>query len=815
MNTITAGEIAASVGGSISGDREFRINQVLIDSRRLLQPGNTVFFAIRGERNDGHRYIPELFHKGVRCFVSEEAFNMVDYPGATFILVRNSSLALQEFAASLRAKYKGKVVAVTGSNGKTIIKEWIWQCLSPIKRVFRSPMSYNSQVGVPLSLIFMDMDAELAIIEAGISMPGEMQKLEPIILPNIGILSNIGSAHLVNFTGRDQLIDEKLRLFVHASELIYCRDDESLHQAVTSRLPGVKPVHWGIHPEARYRIETIQQGNSTQLHITGKRSVRAEISFTDKASVENACHVLVFLLHSGVPEDSVIHALGRLEPVEMRMEILRGINGCTLINDVYNSDLLSLSNALDYLNEQHRHSGKTLIVSDILQSGRDKAELYRDLAGLVQQKGIEKVIAIGPDLSAHSASFNANTRFFHSTGEFLGQIETMPFRNEAILIKGSRSFHFELISRALQEKTHRTVMQIDLSALISNFRYFKSLLKPGTRLMAMVKALSYGSGGHEIASVLQYHKADYLAVAFTDEGVSLRQNGITLPIMVMNPGINDFTLLAGYNLEPEIYSFDILNELLAYLRKTGQRGFPVHIKLETGMHRLGFRYNDIEQLAGLINASPIRIRSVFSHLAAAEDPQEDDFTLAQIALYKKGVNLTRQLTGQDFLCHILNSSGIERFPEAQFDMVRLGIGLYGIGTVSPEKLTEVSSLRTTITQIHELKEGDTVGYGRRGKVTGIMQIAVIPVGYADGLPRRLGNGVGKFILNRHIAPVFGSICMDMCMIDVTGIPAAVGDTVTVFGPEWSVRKIAEMAGTIPYEILTGVSERVKRVYYQE
>ena len=656
---------------------------------------------------------------------------------------------------------------------------------------------------------------KLRLMEAGISKPGEMDKLEKIIRPDTGIITNLGAAHQENFSSLKQKAEEKLLLFRDSENIIYCSDYPEITEIILKMYPSKNLLSWGKAGDPDYLISTIKDGNTSMIKVQGQCRCSFQIPFRDSASVENAVHVFVFLHSSGYSTDFIVSALEKLEPVAMRMEILKGLNDCTIINDSYNSDLVSLSNAIDFLNLQQQHNKKTLILSDILQSGKPAEMLYREVASIIKTGGVDNLIGIGKDIASYRKYFGNNSDFFPDTGSFLREYDLSRFRNEAVLLKGSRSFRFELISSALQEKAHRTVMEIDLNALVHNYQFYKSLLRPKTRLMAMVKAFSYGSGGYEIASILQYHKVDYLAVAFTDEGVSLRKNGIRIPVMVMNPEKNDFPLLTANRLEPEIYNFRILSSFRKYLLENGISSYPVHIKIDTGMHRLGFQTKDTESLCMELRESPFKVVSVFSHLAAADEPALDEFSRRQIADFRGAAEKIRAAVKEDFMRHILNSAGIERFPEAGFEMVRLGIGLYGVSSFMQDKLQEVSGFKTRVAQIMEVAEGESIGYGRKGGISGRGRIATLPVGYADGLPRSLGNGKASFLLNEKLVPTVGNICMDMCMVDISNVEAREGDEVEIFGKHLPVSNLAAAADTIPYEILTNISARVKRIYYRE
>jgi Alr-MurF fusion protein len=807
-------EIAEITQGELSGVDCF-IDNVSIDSRKIFNLKKTIFFAIRGQRNDGHDYIQELYLKGVRSFLVENLPLNQDYSDAGFVLCNDSLQALQSFATKIRKEFKGQLVGVTGSNGKTILKEWIFQALNQSIRLVRSPLSYNSQVGVPLSVFLLDEQYDLAVMEAGISMPGEMDKLQRILQPEIGIFTNIGDSHQENFESLEQKVSEKIKLFKDAEVLIYSRDHTLVHAAMSSLSEKVKTISWGKDENSDYKYNTISIQGKTVFNIE-KDGEKFSISnrFNDSASIENLMHLFVFLHFKAYDPDFIQIISDKLERVGMRMELLKGMNNCTIINDSYNSDFISLSNALDVLNNQNQHKTKRLILSDILQSGREE-ELYKEVASLIASKGIDKFIGVGAGLNKFKHLFPPEAEFFYNTRELSDHLSYVNFKDEAILLKGSREFQFELISRVLEEKTHRTVLEINLTSLVENYQYFKSLVPKETMVMAMVKAFSYGSGGYEIANVLQYNKVDYLAVAFADEGVLLRKNGIHLPIMVMNPEKNDFFLMTEYRLEPEIYGFRILEDFNSYIEKSGMTDYPIHIKVDTGMKRLGFAIDDAEIISVFLKKTSLKIKSVFTHLSSADEEKHDDFTHKQVADFKVFCHKLSDLSEQKFLMHVLNSAGVERFAEYSFDMVRLGIGLYGISSTKQASLNEVSSFKTRIAQIRRVNNNETIGYNRKGTVERPSRIATLPVGYADGLPRILSNGRGSLKINNKFAPIVGNICMDMTMVDVTDILCEEGDEVLIFGKGFSVTELSKSAGTIPYEILTGISQRVKRIYYQD
>jgi alanine racemase len=817
MYIYTLSHISEIVSGSLSGDEGYQVMRFSIDSRTLSNPVNTAFIALRGDRHDGHIFIPELISSGVKVFLVDQNYHLPKTEKkVNWIIVKDTLDALQSLAYWHRKQSKAKVIGITGSNGKTIVKEWIYQSLRNNLRVFRSPRSYNSQVGVPLSVLMIRENDQVAVLEAGISKMGEMVRLEKIISPEIVIITNIGEAHQENFLSPKVKLIEKTKLLKRSKTIIYCRDHEEIHKILRQEFPDKKFVCWGGNQDADFRVSSVinlKEGISFKL--TAKSENSFIIPFHDHASFENAMHVAVFLFQSGYSDEFVRNALSELEPVEMRLEILKGIQSSTLISDTYNSDLASLANALDLLLQQMQHKRRTLILSDILQSGRSDEDLYSEVATMLMEKEVGRFIGIGPSLMKMRELFPANSLFFPDTESFLRSTAMLSIRNEAVLIKGARKFGFERISRELQFRTHQTLLEINMNAMVQNLNFYRGLLKPGTGIMAMVKAFSYGSGSFEIANLLQFHKVNYLAVAYIDEGIDLRIKGITLPIMVMNPESGNYKSLIEYNLQPEIYGFEGLKELRSFLEKNDIVDYPVHIKLDTGMHRLGFFETELEQLARDLNSGHFNVVSVFSHLVGSDEAEHDNFTREQIALFRKMAGILKQLISGDFMMHILNSAGIERFADDQMNMVRLGIGLYGVSGNFSGNLVEVSTFKTCISQVRELEGGTTIGYSRKGRLKARRTIATLPVGYADGLPRSLGNGKGHFLVAGKPSPTVGNICMDMCMVDITGSNAKTGDEVIIFGKNHPVYKIASAAGTIPYEILTGISERVKRIYYQE
>lgn len=826
-------EITAIVKGEIAAPgHDAEISELIIDSRKVIFPASSLFFAIKGGRRDGHAFVDEAYRKGIRNFIVSD-LPLQEFPGANIIRVPDVLIAMQTLAAHHRSRFNIPVVGITGSNGKTIVKEWLNQLLAEDFKITRSPRSYNSQVGVPLSVWQMSAGSELCLFEAGISQPGEMERLQRVIRPTIGIFTNIGDAHAEGFLDEKQKIREKLRLFTSVDVLIFCLDYAGINDGVNNLLRQTKAgsadpfeiFSWSRVSDARLRVSAINKDRgATEIFAEYKgEKITITIPFTDEASIENAIHCWCVLLHLGTTHQEIARRMAQLHPVAMRLELKNGSNNTSIINDSYSADLSSLKIALDFLSQQHQHTRKSVILTDFLESGMKEKELYESIARSLREHGIDRFIGIGPVISRNRDAFRgtgadaggARSEFFSSVEEFALQFRRMQFENETILLKGARVFELEQVDAMLEKQTHQTVLEINLDAVLHNLRTYQRLLKPSTRIMAMVKAFSYGSGSYEIASVLQFNKVDYLAVAYTDEGVALRKGGITLPIMVMNPEEASFAALIDHNLEPEIYSPALLWNFASYLEKEGLSQFPVHIELETGMNRLGFAEGELDALLAGLKDKTFKVQTVFSHLVASEDPAHDSFTARQADLFTAMSGRIIAALGYPVIRHLLNTSGVSRHPSFQFDMVRLGIGLYGIDRALTD-LREVSTLRSSIAQVKTLHPGETVGYGRSGTVQREARIATVRIGYADGYPRALGNGIGKMLVRGKEAPTVGNICMDMTMIDVSGIPGAgEGDEVIIFGNGLPVADVAARAGTIAYEILTGVSQRVKRVYFHE
>ena len=828
MTVYTLTEIASIIHGQLFQPgltTDCQIRYLSFDSRTILSGKETLFFALKNERNDGHRYITDALNKGVSSFVVTQLPNEDNkLPAASYILVKDTLDALQCLASYHRKRFSYPVTAITGSNGKTLVKEWLAEILGTQLHVVRSPRSYNSQIGNPLSVWLMDNSFDLALFEAGISKPGEMAKLEAILQPDRGIFTHLGNAHLENFSSPEELVSEKVKLFVNCQMIVYCKDFDLVHQALSKIAYSRNPrfFRWSVKEKVDLQILSKEcSSQSTLIKALYKEEIiTLQIPFTDGAHIENAIHCWAYLLATGFQPGGFEERFLHLSTVSMRLEIKKGVNGCAIIDDSYNSDTASLINALDFLDQQN-DAGKlhsTLILSDILQSGKNPELLYREIAEYIRLRNINRMICIGQEISRYHEFFQVKElKFFPNTEEFLLHFHESDYRDELILLKGARNFRFDRISSLLQEKKHQTVMEINLSAMVHNLNHYRQQLSPDTKLMAMVKAFSYGTGSVEVARILQFRRVDYLAVAIADEGIELRNAGIELPIIVMNPEEHSFSSMIENRLEPNIYRFPLLRSFDEALKKSAVTNFPVHIKIDTGMKRLGF--DSPAEIAKLISyiqeRDTLYIRSVFSHLAVSEDPSADIFTLQQFELFRE---LSQPITsGFDYkiLLHILNSAGIERFPEMQLDMVRLGIGLYGASSWQSAQLKNVATLKSTISQIKMVLPGETVGYGRNFVGERLTRIAIIPIGYADGFSRRLGNGVGSVIVKGQTAPIVGTVCMDMCMADVTDIVCQEDDTVLIFGEGQSVSKVADWMGTIPYEVLTTIGQRVKRIYFEE
>ena len=815
-------EIASVIGAKRIGNHPAHIDWILTDSRSLCFPEETLFFALKTKRNDGHKYIADLYERGVRNFVVGTLTTEPEsYPDANFLVVGSPLKALQRLASRHREQFQVPVVGITGSNGKTIVKEWLYQILSPERIITRSPRSYNSQIGVPLSVWMMNEHTELGIFEAGISEMGEMEALKPIIQPTIGVLTNIGGAHQENFTSLQDKCMEKLQLFKDCDVIVYNGDNELISSCVSKSLFTAREIAWSTKDNERpLFIESIQKddtGTTIKYRYLGFFK-EYRIPFIDDASIENSLHCLAVALYLMVSPEDIAERMLHLEPIAMRLEVKEGKNGCILINDSYNSDFASLDIALDFMSRrtEDKERTRTLILSDILETGQSGKLLYRQVAELVHSRGVNRIIGVGEEISASASRFEIEKNFFRSTSELIESGILSTLKNEVVLIKGARMFHFDQITDLLELKVHETILEINLNALTDNLNFYRNKLKPETKMVCMVKASAYGAGSFEIAKTLEDHRVDYLAVAVADEGADLRKAGIGSSIIIMNPEVTAFKTMFDYRLEPEVYSFHLLEELIKAAEREGATNCPIHIKIDTGMHRLGFDPADMPRLIErLKRQSAVIPRSVFSHLVGSDAERFDAFTRHQIETFEQAAAELQAGFSHKILRHICNTAGIQRYPGAQFDMVRLGIGLYGIDPFTNQMLHNVTTLKTTILQIHDVPADETVGYSRKGVLNRNSRIAALPIGYADGLNRHLGNGKGYCLVNGQKAPYVGNICMDVCMIDVTDIDCKEGDKAIIFGDELPVTVLSDILDTIPYEILTSVSERVKRVYYQD
>lgn len=805
-------------------DVEREVNVLLTDSRSLTYPDNSLFFAITTPNNDGHRYIRELYDRGVKAFcVTRIPDNMDDVSDASFLVVGDVTKALHTIARYHRTRFDIPVIGITGSRGKTTVKEFLYQLLGEKFNIVRSPRSYNSQIGVPLSIWEMNTDTQLAIIEAGISRHNEMTALESIIKPTIGIITNIDTDHSDGFLSMEQKCREKAALLRDCPCVVYCADNTMISDAVNTTCHADVEIGWSMSDaESPLFISSVEEhdGRTAITYSYLREESRFELNFTGTSNIQNALHCLAVMLYLGCPADEIAEKMSRLVTVGTRMNVIEGVNDCMLIYDSYTSDLHSLAPAIDFMSRRHTKARTaTLILSDVMHETLPPAKLYQAVAHLARQRGIDRVIGIGTEFMRNSRYFSADDQFYPDTAAFLASVSPGDFDHELILIKGAPGFNFGSIADMLEARQHETVLEVNLDSVVHNFNMFRAMVRPTTGVICMVKASGYGAGSYELAKTLQSQGAAYLAVAVLDEGVDLRRAGITMPIMVLNPKVVNYRTLFAYNLEPEIFSFDILNEIIREGEKYGITDYPVHIKLDTGMHRLGFLEKDIPELIDILrHQKVIRPASIFSHLAAADNPAMDDYTMEQFDLFDRCCDKIQSAFRYHIMRHILNSTGISRFPAHQHDMVRLGICLYGIPTMddgSQDGLRQVSSLTTTIISIKEWPAGTTIGYNRNGLVSRTSRIATIPVGYADGINRHLGNGGMQVLINGVRCPSIGNVCMDACMIDVTEADCKVGDRVEIFGDNIPVQEIANTLDTIPYEVLTSVSSRVKRIYYRE
>lgn len=814
----------AEILHSLIPEHSYPVSILLTDSRSLLYPEQSIFFALRTSTGNGHNYIEHLYTQGVRSFVVDhKPEKAADMPEAAWIVVPDVLKALQTLAQYHRNLFSIPLIGITGSRGKTSVKECIYALLHDDFNIVRSPRSYNSQIGVPLSIWELNSDTQLAIIEAGISRTGEMTQLQPIINPTIGIITNIGPEHSDGFDSQEQKCDEKLLLMQGCSTIIYNSDDTTVNDAVKRAAFNARHFSWSVNdPSATLYISEITKSDcsTTITYRFNGIDNTINIPVNTEPEIQNAIHALAALLCLGIPAATIASRFPVLPRVSTRLDVMEGVNGSMVIYDSYTCDAHSLLSALDFMHRRRTASRTaTVILSDMMHESAPADTIYSELARMLNIYGITRFIGIGEEISQHKRYFSENARFFSSTQQFINTVSASDFSNELILVKGAPQFHFSSICDMLELRRVETVLDVNLDAIVHNFNMFRAMVRPTTGIVCMVKASGYGAGSYELAKTLQSQGAAYLAVAVLDEGVDLRRAGITMPIMVMNPRVVDYKMLFECNLEPEIYSFDMLEEIIHEGERYGISEFPVHIKIDSGMHRLGFLEQDMDVLAKrLRNQRVVKAASVFSHLACADEPAQDDYTRMQFSVFDRCCQLLMKGLPYPIKRHILNSTGISRFPEYQYDLVRLGICLYGIPTMndgSQDALVPVSALHTSIISIKEWDAGTTIGYNRKGVLTRPSRIATIPMGYADGINRHLGNGNMKVWINGHLCPTVGNICMDACMVDVTDTQCAVGDSVEIFGPNVSVIRLAETLNTIPYEVLTSVSTRVKRVYYRE
>ncbi len=816
-------KVTTLIGARRIGEADAQIGWLLTDSRSLCFPEETLFFALRSARNDGHRYISDLYRRGVRNFVVEakgiletQTDGLNGMKDANFLVVPSPLAALQRLAERHRDEFDLPIVGITGSNGKTMVKEWLYQLLLPSQKIVRSPRSYNSQIGVPLSVWLLNEQTEVGIFEAGISQPGEMYALRDIIQPTIGVLTSLGSAHQENFRSMEEKCMEKLELMHDTEAMVYCSDNDIVSRCIRRMNYKGEKIAWSMCDEqAAFFVKEVK--NSKITYIWQEEENCYTIPFIDEASIENSITCAAVALYMGLTPSQIADRMAKLEPVAMRLEVKQGQRGCVIINDSYNSDINSLDIALDFMNRREA-AKKTLILSDIFQTGSAPETLYAQVSELAVKRGIDKFIGIGPELMAQADKIQiADKAFFADVKHFLSSDAFAGLRDELVLLKGARSFCFDQITEQLEQKVHETILEVNLNAVVENLNYYRSFLKPETKMVCMIKADAYGAGAVEIAKTLQDHRVDYLAVAVADEGVALRKAGITANIMIMNPEMTAFKTMFDYDLEPEVYSFRLMDALIKAARKEGITGWPVHIKFDTGMHRLGFDPKDdiFKLIDRLKHQNAIIPRSVFSHFVGSDSDGFDEFSAQQFALFEEGSQRLQAAFGHRILRHMDNSAGIEHFPERQMDMCRLGLGLYGVDPRDNRILNTVSTLKTTILQLRHVPAGETVGYSRKGKIERDSVIAAIPIGYADGLNRHLGNRNCYCLVKGQKAEYVGNICMDVAMIDVTDIPCMEGDQVEIFGEHLPVTVLSDTLDTIPYEVLTGVSNRVKRVYFQD
>lgn len=809
----TAKELAEITQSELIGNANLCVKNIAFDSRTIYSTTDTAFIAISTQKNSGEKYISSVIEKGIKIIISEHKTDGFD--DVTWIITENPVEFLQKLADHHLQQFPDlKTIGITGSNGKTIVKEWLYQCLWDEFKTVKSPKSFNSQIGLPLSLLQIKPDHEMGIFEVGISKPQEMEKLANFFSPKVAILTHIGSAHIANFETENQLIDEKIKLFKDSEIIIFNGDNQLVYKTIHELYSSKKLISFGLKNHNDLKIINDWKDRNTEIKIS---YFGDEFSFPanqrDEATLSNALAAIAVLKEFGIENSRIVEKLNNLKTVEMRLESVNGLRNNLIINDSYNLDLDSLKIAYQFINEYNKPK-KVLVLTDFIE-GENSDTLYKEIAKLTNEQKFDKILLIGREISAHQNLFKSETNAFDSTSELIDSLQLNQIENSLILLKGARKFEIEKIKNVLELQKHDTVLEVNLNAILHNLNVHKSLLKPKTKMMAMVKAFSYGLGGYEIAEFLQYHHIDYLAVAYVDEGVDLRKNGITVPIMVMNPEQNSYSTIIDYNLEPEIYSFRVLELFCEQLKIKGVSGeYPIHIKIETGMNRLGFKEDEMDDLIQKLKLENVKVKSLFSHLSTADDLAERDFVMQQISTFQRVTDQLISGLGYQPIRHILNSSGIVYYPEYQFDMVRIGIGMVGI-SYNPEVqrlLQSAVSFKSVISQISDVNKGKSVGYSRRFIADEDTRIATIPVGYADGIPRLIGNKVGKVGINNQLVPIVGNICMDMMMLDITDLNANEGDEVVIFNSNPTLEMFAEYCRTIPYEVLTSISRRVKRIY---
>lgn len=814
MGQLDAKQLTGWLKAKVEGDLPpHPIRHLATDTRRLSDPSHCLFVALRGPNHDGHTYLADAARAGVPLALVADDDQTAQPKGMTFLRVADPLAALQSLTGQHRDQFDIPVVGITGSNGKTIVKEWLAGLLSPDRSVVRSPKSYNSQVGVPLSLWQIADHHQVALIEAGISEPGEMAKLAEIIQPTVGVFTTLGPAHQENFKSLEHKLAEKLNLFSGVQTLVYRRDREAIHQGIATHLPGVKTLSWGQHSESDIYVAGVD--SLWSISEAGEKT-KIELPFSDSASVENALHAAVAARVLGLSWSVIAERLRGLRPISMRLQLKTGRRSLQLVDDSYNNDLVGLTLALDFLATQTARKERVVILSDLLQDGRPAAELYPEVGAQLVAHGVTQVLTIGPETGKAAQAWGLPVQCFETTEDLLTSGAVAELREAAVLVKGARRFRLERVVEALEAQRHLTVLELNLDAFANNLSHYRRLVGPKVQILAMVKAFAYGSGAQEVAHLLQFARADWLGVAYLDEGIALREAGIQLPIMVLNPDPERLAECIHYRLEPTIFSERLLTAWLRCAPK-GERP-PLHLEFDTGMSRLGFSPEAAGRVAHqLKDTAPHEVRGVFSHLAVSGDPKQDDFTRGQIKAFGQIADLLEAELSHPLLKHLANSSGITRFPQAHFDMVRLGIGLYGIGTDASEhaQLERAGLLRTTLSQLRDLKPGDTVSYDRTFTAVKPMRIATLPIGYGDGYSRRFSNGVGEVIVAGRACPVVGRVCMDMCMVDVTGLEVQEGDSAIVLGPGMDWAEAARRIGTISYELLTSLGPRLPRVYYRE